>query len=203
MNKIDGIIKHYVELFNNHMFDEYDVAGFLIIIRNDNLRAKQPYIYDFANIVAHRTRTEGVAFNAMKKAIDNKFAINLKGRVIGFCGPSYASLKKEIESLADKYGYICDEEFCKEFILCLMSIGQDVMCEEDGKMICELKLSQGLNNKLSLDAMGEDASVCYSLYNPKYNFENEYSAGLITEAVEAIRDNGKLELHFCESGDRV
>ena len=205
MDKISGMIRHYVGLFNNQTFDEYDVNGFLILIRNDRLKQNQPHIYDFANIVAHRIRSEGVAFRAMNAAKNNNFEKNSTGSVKGFCGVSYGVLVKEIKSLSKRYNFMAEKQFCRDFILCLMSIAQDVICkkDEESQIICELKLVQGKDGVLALGAMGKDTSICYLLYTPKFNFENDYPAGLITDAVEAIRVDGKLERHFCESGIKI
>lgn len=203
MNKIDGMIKHYAELFNNRKFDEYDVAGFLILIRNDEIKGNHPFIYDFANIVAHRARTEGVACTAMSTAIGNKFELDKKGKVKGFYGPTYINLMKETKMLSEKYSFNAEKDFCREFVLCLMSIAQNVTCKYDNQIICELQLFQTKNNNIALVAMGKDNSVCYSLYESKIDFENRYSWGLIDGAVEAIRIEDKLELRFCENGNRV
>lgn len=203
MDKINSIINHYITLFDNRLFDEYDVSGFLILIRNDGIEQNQPFIYDFANIVAHRTRTEGVACSAMNAAIKNNCRTNSKKKVIGFNGPSYNTLVKEIKILSYKYGFNAENDFCKDFILCLMSIAQNVICKTNDEKICELRLAQGRNDTLALIAVGEDVSICYSLYGAKLSFENEYTAGQIPAAVEAIRINGRLELCFCESGAKI
>lgn len=203
MNKIDGMIKHYTELFNNRKFDEYDVAGFLILIRNDGIMKNEPFIYDFANIVAHRARTRGAAYTAMSTAIRNNFKLDENGKVEGFSGPGYEDLIKETKKLSEKYNFNAEKDFCREFVLCLMFIAQNVTCEYNNQIICELQLFQTKNNNIALVAMGKDNSVCYSLYESKIDFENRYSWGLINGAVEAVRIEDKLELRFCENGNRV
>ncbi len=201
MDKRNGILKHYVKRFNTMLFDEYDVMGFLILIRNQELKEYSPVLYDFSNIVAHRDRTKGIVFNAMNSAFKYGYKLNLKGKVTGFTSPSIQSVISEIKQIADQYMITATKDFIMEFILCLMSIGQHVVCEENQRFLCKLELMQGADNTLALIAMGSEASVCYLHYNYKVDFKQTYSAGWIRDAIEMIRVNGKLEAHFCENGE--
>ena len=202
LKKMEGVIAHFVKAFNEKTFDEYDVMGFILTIRNDKLKEEQPFLYDFANIVAHRTRTEGIAFNAMKKAIDNGFKLNSKGKVLYYNGPSYNCLTKEIKEMAAKYRIDADKRFIKEFILCLIVIAQHTVCEDEKhNNICTLEIFRTKDEKLALVTVGNNASVCYLLCDSKIILSKHYEAGHITEAIEVLRVGGCLEIHVCESGE--
>lgn len=202
LKKTEGVIAHFVKAFNEKSFDEYDVMGFILTIRNDKLKKEQPFLYDFANIVAHRTRTEGIALNAMKKAIDNGFKLNSKGKVLYYNGPSYNCLTKEIKEIAAKYGIDADKCFIKEFILCLMVIAQHTVCEDENhNNICTLEIFRTKDEKLALVTVGDNASVCYLLCDSKINISKNYEAGHITEAIEVLRVGSYLEVRVCESGE--
>lgn len=203
VNKIDGILKHYKYLFESRSFDEFDVMGFLIFVRNDDLQSKYPILYDFANIVAHRERTTGIAYNNMAKAIENAFELNSKGKVKGFCGPSYNSVINEIKGLMQKYDINIDKTTVIEIIFCLISIGQDVECKNNDQYLCTLKVFHDSEMRLSLVAVGIKASVCYFKCEKKYALQEHYSAGYINQAFQFVRIDGILQMRSCENGCRM
>ena len=52
--KANDIFKHYKYVIENRKFDEYDILGFLIFVRNFISKDKYKYIYEFTDLVAHR-----------------------------------------------------------------------------------------------------------------------------------------------------
>ena len=200
MEKRDGILYHYIRRFQGMTFDEYDVMGFLIAIRDANLRNNQPELYDFSNIIAHRDRDRGIAVDSMSEAIKNDFCQNANGEVLGFNGPKYNKLRNQIEQIGIQYQFITSEVFINDFILCLMSIAQHVVCEQGGNEVCKLELFQKKDHTMALVAIGEKASVCYLCNQRACDFEHKYPGGYIQDAIEMIRIEGNLKAYFCDSG---
>ncbi len=90
------LIKTLGERFVNHTFAEYDVLSFLILIRSHldrkkgNQRSKYHVIFDFADLVAHRHRDKGIAFDAAGGAIRENYALKNDGSTVkGYHGVHY------------------------------------------------------------------------------------------------------------------
>ena len=67
------MITHYFGLLAENNFTEYDILGFLMVLRRELDKEKYKYIHDFSNLIAHRNRNKGVAMDAIKGAIDNNY----------------------------------------------------------------------------------------------------------------------------------
>ena len=69
------MITHYFGLLAENSFTEYDILGFLMVLRQELDSEKYKYIYDFANLIAHRSRNQGVAMDAIKGALSGKISL--------------------------------------------------------------------------------------------------------------------------------
>ena len=67
------ILKHYKEIIENHLFDEYDILGFLIYIREKLDKGNFKFIPEFADLVAHRHRDKGIVMDNIREAIINDY----------------------------------------------------------------------------------------------------------------------------------
>lgn len=67
------MIAHYFGLLAENNFTEYDILGFLMVLRREMDKEKYKYIHDFSNLIAHRNRDKGVAMDAIKGAIDSNY----------------------------------------------------------------------------------------------------------------------------------
>ena len=76
--KNDVILSHYKYLIENYLFDEYDILGFLIFIREQIDDSRCHFVKEFCDLIAHRTRDEGI----IKDNIKNKSDINYLERRI-------------------------------------------------------------------------------------------------------------------------
>lgn len=65
------ILEHYKKLFTNYMFDEYDILGFLIFIREQIDKSTCQFIQEFADLIAHRTRNQGIIRENIVRSINN------------------------------------------------------------------------------------------------------------------------------------
>lgn len=84
------MIAHYFSLLAENNFTEYDILGFLMVLRQELDSEKYKYIYDFANLIAHRSRDQGVAMDAIQGAIDNGYKfIDGTTKIRGYHGIPY------------------------------------------------------------------------------------------------------------------
>ncbi len=99
------ILNHYRELIEDKNFDEYDILGFLIFIR-DYIKEDYHYITEFANLIAHRERRQGVVMNCIIGAIENQYQTKKDGKtVIGYSGMRYETWVNEWKRFADQYNF--------------------------------------------------------------------------------------------------
>ena len=81
--KAKFMLKNYKELIENRAFDEFDILGFLIFIRSFIYKnSKYKLIEEFADLVAHRERNQGIAMKCIANAIDNKYLCKANSKEI-------------------------------------------------------------------------------------------------------------------------
>ena len=71
------LLKCYKEKIENNNFTEIDIYGFLILMRSYIYEANLLYIREFADLIAHRQRNQGLIKEAIKNAIDNEYEMIL------------------------------------------------------------------------------------------------------------------------------
>ena len=84
--KEQTIINHYKYILENYLFDEYDILGFLIFIREKLDKSSCQYVYEFCDLIAHRTRNQGIIRDNIVKAINNSYELNSKNKVKDYHG---------------------------------------------------------------------------------------------------------------------
>ena len=123
--KEEFLIKQYCKRFINRTFNEEDVFSFFILIRDHLDTSKFHYLPDFANLIAHRHRSKGLASNAIIGAINNEYKITPKtNKVIGYKGLLYSTWSNEWETLGNELGIKLNKESIFEITLCALSILQ-------------------------------------------------------------------------------
>ena len=188
------LFNHYKMLFEEDLFNEYDVLGFLIMLRP--YLSKYKYLLEFANVIAHRKRDRGIAMGCITVVQNNSFELFAgTNHVVGFRGIRYEALENDIICAFREQTIKISKKIAKEIILCIFSLSQFVEYEK-ATIKGLMYLVQGKNNTLALCATeGKEDSyfVCFSCIEEIKHIKL-LSGGLIREPVEAIRFDGKLIL---------
>ena len=195
--KENQIYRHYVDLLEQRMFDEYDILGFLIFIRRHLDRTKYPAITEVSDLIAHRERNQGIVLNGLRNAMNNHYMLTpVTQKVKQFKGISKQRWRKEWTALSKEFSITLSNNTINEIMLCIFSL---ISCSKykKGKYKGELKLFQDLkNNELALvltEGKQNSLNICFSKYG-KYQFCQKYYLGKIDMPVETIRENGNLRL---------
>ena len=130
------MIAHYFGLLAENNFTEYDILGFLMVLRRE--MDKEKYKYDFSNLIAHRNRDKGVAMDAIKGAIDSNYEFIAGTRKIkGYHGVPYDKWVSEWKNLAANFSKQLSDETIHDITICVFSLAQNTIytktCTKEGK----------------------------------------------------------------------
>lgn len=115
-------LEHYRYLIENRKFNEYDIIGFLVLIREHLDQKINPIFYDIANGTAHRKRNKGRIYDSIYFAILNHYRINNKNQVNGYDGILKEEWDKECLNIGKQFNIKITPIVFKELAICMMSI---------------------------------------------------------------------------------
>lgn len=187
------ILNHYRQIIENYDFDEYDLIGFLIFIRQEVKNNNFNGILEFCDLIAHRIRDRGRAMKSMRNAIENDYTTNYNTKSIrGYNGIAYNDWEKEWKKLFSLLNIKFTDRTILEISLCIISLAQNVQFKETGYF----RIFQNNKNEISLcTTEGKDDSLFVVFFNAgPFAFEKNYREGIILEAVETVRVDGILKL---------
>lgn len=195
--KEEQLFQHYVGLLEKRMFDEYDILGFLILIRRHLDKTKYIAILEISDLIAHRERDRGIVLNGLRNAMNNNYMLTpVTHKIKQFRGISKQCWRREWVSLGKEFSISLSSNAINEIMLCIFSLASCSKYKK-GRYKGELKLVQDLkNNELALvltEGKRDSLNICFSKYG-KFRFCEECFLGIIDVPVEAIRENGKLRL---------
>lgn len=213
------LIQYYCDKFFHHSFDETDLFAFLILIRSNVSDVDQKYIYDFANLVAHRRRNKGIASDAVSGAIIHSYNdVNVNGRnvVKGYHGIDTDKWKKEWVRIGKRFNYDFDDRTINEITLCMLSILQFTRHEakvrtswwkfwNKTKVNGTIFLLQSDDGQLSASTLenGKEFPYINFFILKGLDFKKLYQGRLIEDPVIAVRtDDGTLILQNYK-GERI
>ena len=191
------ILEHYKIIIENENFDEYDILGFLIFIRNyldKNLKC----IGEFTDLIAHRNRDRGIVMNNIKNTIKNNYAYNEEtNKVIDYKGIGEKEWRDEWYKVGEKFNIKFDEKIIKEITLCIYSLAQKTKYKDKNGNVgyIEFDAQSKYNNIALTTTEGKDNSlhICFAIYKG-YEVNEKYDGAPINSVVYTIRNNGKLQL---------
>lgn len=198
------MMKHYLELIESGLFDEYDILGFLIFIR-DYIKGNKNYTYicDYGDFVAHRKRKKGKVMDAIAAAIKNNYTVDsTTNQIIGYKGMFYDSWVAEWNKLARELSFNISDEIIKEITICVFSLLQhSSYIDEDGhEGIIKIKGGNGKLAVLTTEGKKDSLYVCFAVCE---NIEFVNLEKLNSDAVlYTKRENGKLRL-LSENGNYI
>ena len=194
------LFKHYKSVIESFTFDEYDVLGFLILIHR-HLGGKHPYIREFADLIAHRSRNQGMVMDAIAAAIDNAYETEGGSKSIkGYYGIQESAWRKDVEGMLSTFGITYTEQTILDFSLCVYSITQYTQyeyCRKNGSHYKgAIELFQSSTDELCLcttEGKRDSLYVCFAKMG-RYRFNKMFPAGHIQTAVETFREEETLHL---------
>lgn len=196
------LFNQYKKLIENNVFTEFDIYGFLILMRNYLRENNLNYITEFADLVAHRERTKGIIVNSIKNAKNNKYnTINKK--VEGYHGIKEQEWYREWNQLCSDNNIKVDLKTIKEISLCIFSLassskyyyfdnkkkvklGKVIFIADSKDKSIELFTTEGKSNSLY---------VCLAKIEG-FKVSKDYEIGDIytRNQIYTYRENGKLKL---------
>lgn len=146
-NKEKQLVDNYKKMFLNNSFTEFDIYGFLIVIRRHIDDKKYRLIREFCHLVAHRTRDRGMIMKAIcqmsEKEKNIKFIDNIEW-------------KKEWRMLSRKLKLNLTDRNIDEITMCIYSLCQNTVYnnktnpEYAKKHIGYVKLIADIDNNICL-----------------------------------------------------
>ena len=203
--KNDVILNHYKDLIENYMFDEYDILGFLIFIREKIDTSRCHFINEFCNLIAHRTRNEGKIKNNILNASKNSYACNKKRKIKGYNGIKWETWIKEWKIVGEQFkiNFMKDnKKVLKEITICIISLAQDTEYFDNDVLIGKVEPFIDSAKKIALltsENQEHSPLVCLMTCGPFKEIANE-DKGFINNPLETKRINKALCL-YC--GDKL
>ncbi len=209
------LIRFYCEKLRNHTFDETDLYSFLILVRPHVNTKSHKYIADFANLIAHRKRDRGVAFDAVSGAIKHDYnEVHVEGQKVieGFRGIETAKWHSEWKDLGEEFGFAFDDRTINEITLCMFSILQFTKYEKKVKFQNNEKtvratifLLQSDDGQLSAATLedGKECPFIIFFLMRNLNFAKLYPSRLIKDPVIAIRTPDGILILQNGKGERI
>lgn len=190
------MLKHYAKLFEEFAFDEYDIMGFLMVVREEIRKENSyPFILEFADLIAHRKRNRGKIADAIKVAIDNNYETCDGGRVKDYEGIDETGWKKEWEKLLPELNIAVNKRLLDEITICIFSLANGSNYDDEAGHAGIVRLGFGENKIALTTTEGKNNSlyVTFFLYSGlaldvdvKYDY-NKWIG-------ETVRENGVLRM---------
>lgn len=196
------ILNHYKEIIEKRRFDEYDILGFLIFIREKLDKGNFSIIPEFSDLIAHRHRNKGMVMNNICIAIKNNYQRE-NNKVKGYHGIKWETWLAEWKKIFLKFNIKFDKTIITEITLCIYSLAQNTTYNDGNGNIGKIELFiDNTTNSLCLcttEGLVDSFYICFSKFG-KFNINKSlFDFGLIKEIVETKRIEGKLIL-TCSKG---
>lgn len=194
------ILNHYRHIIEKKEFDEYDILGFLIFIRR-HIEKEYTYIAEFANLIAHRERDQGIVMRCISAAIDNQYRTKKDERtVIGYSGMRYETWVNEWKRFSSQYNFSLDKNIIKEITICVFSLAQFTNYDDRNGHTGHVELFMGNDNSLGLITVGnepESLYICFAKCD-NFAFKKELYAGHFKEPIKTERVDGDLRIRYMD-----
>lgn len=203
--KENVILNHYKYLFENYLFDEYDLLGFLIFIRERINELDCPFIQEFCDLIAHRKRNKGIIKDNILNARNNLYSSNRNNKVIGYRGikwDKWINEWKRVEELLEINFLKDNKKLLKEITICIFSLSQHTEYYDGDNSIGKVDVFIDSSKKIALITSENEIHsplVCLMTIGPFLNI-NEQDRGFINKPLEIKRINNSFCL-YC--GDKI
>lgn len=197
-DKAKIILSRYKQKIEGFRFDEFDILGFLIFIRQYISRKKYPSVIEFCDLIAHRKRNQGRAMRSIKAVSQNNFETDTSsGKVIGSEGIPDEQWSKEWKDIFTRFEIHFTQKRLREIRLCIISLAQKTeFHNEEGTGRFEIIIDHENN-----------IDLCYCLDNPyslyvtflrggQWQLAKDCPRAKLDLPVMTVRENGKLRLKY-------
>lgn len=186
-------LNHFKNLIESDSFNEYDILAFLIFIRNTIVPSNDEYSYirDFCDWIAHSNRDRGVAYTAIKGAMDNsignRYVITEDGKVLGYTGIPEKVLFNQWKELLDELLIETTEAIVRHLIICTFSLVQDSCIHN----------KEGMNTDVELIITKDGQDISLNTHEHKQDIQTvvfarihgiETNTDIIGKVIEVIRN---------------
>ena len=186
------ILKEYHQIFCNQHFEEYDVLGFFIFIRE---YISDPTLNEVCHFIAHRNRDRGTTYSFSEK-INDALQSN-DSNILNNASLFYDSnhIAQILNDFFNAHGLpSLDRASITEVIMCVISILQAVpITKRDGTPLCELEIHLFNHNALLAAKFNMMTGVTMAFYIMGIPYPTSAPFGVLTDKLlKAVRQNGKL-----------
>lgn len=192
-------LEHYRILIEKRKFNEYDIIGFLILIREYINIKTNPIFHDFANGIAHRERNKGIIYDNIYNAIINGYTITKDNKVTGYNGIEYNRWIKECKFISCQFNIKITPIIMKELLLCMFSIfHRSKIITNKNSIDKKVKIKGSIELITSKDSISfitsDDINKLCICFMKMEGIEIINNIGFILDSVETYRKNKKLYL---------
>lgn len=196
------MIAHYRRILMEHTFDEYDILGMLILIRQYCRDSGLDSILEFSDLIAHRNRDKGRVQESIYGAIKNQYDTEKDSNgLIGYNGIKWKEWSDQWTKLGEELEIALSDQLLQEITLCIFSLAQDTTYDSNHKKKEEefhgrIWLFQASNGQISLCTTDGSPHSLYVRFMVAEGVkgENRKFDGVIDCPVETFRKDGKLHL---------
>lgn len=195
------MLEHYKKTIENREFDEYDILGFLIFIRNKITKTDYPYIYEFSDLIAHRHRNQGLILNNIQNAMDTNYECKKNSNILKkYEGIGRNRWNSQWRKLGKNFHISINNDLIKEITVCIFSLAQKTEYTSQKGHLGKIELAVDNKNNLCLLTTERNKNTVYVCLAKcgKFNIQTKFTLGILPSVAETIRENGKLILK-CES----
>lgn len=199
------MLRHYSKLLDEFLFDEYDILGFLMLIR-ERIRKEKTYpcILEFSDLIAHYERDRGLVFDAIKTAIDNGYKTTDGKRIIDYKGIDETTWISEWDGLLTELNISVNKRLLDEITICICSLANGSSYYNKKSRHAGIMYLGFSENKIALiTTEGERKSlhITFFVYSGiSLNVDRKYDFGKWIG--ETVRENGSLRMRD-NSGDYI
>ncbi len=214
-------LKYYKEKIEKRKFTEYDIIGFLVLIREHINNNINPIFHDFANGTAHRTRNQGIIYDSMYNAELECYELDETGNIIGlkrnsygkpimcvltdnnkvkgYNGIEYNVWLEECKNISKQFNIKITPMIAKELLVCMFSIFHRAKIKtnkfsQNKKIKINGSLELFIKEDNSISLVTSDDNKKYTVCFMKINDITVLKSNFIMESVETFRKRGILYL---------
>ena len=199
--KAKYILAMYRERIETFEFDELDVLGFLIFMREYFRADDFPSIYEFCDLVAHRFRNRGRVYKSIESAVGNDFKTDpVSGKIIGSKGVYGEIWTNEWQAVFRTYEIQYSERTIREITLCIISLAQKTMYVS-GEIRGRLEVIIDYYNNIDLCYCQDlpDRLYVTFLRSGQWHLVNDPPQGVLHYPIMVKRIEGNLKLQYRDS----
>ena len=199
--KEKSMLEHYKELIEKSEFDEYDIYGFLVFVREYLPKGKWQLIKEIADTFVHRKKDKGIVYKNITNCINNKY-LERNSKLVGYQGISDISWCKQWKEMMNYFGISVLSKTLREIQLCIFSLLQNIVYIKDKQKIGVFKIIfNDKNNQIALCTTEDNKESPFAVFSVIDHIIYYMNVDAISkDAIEVIRENGKLVLKI---GDNI